>query len=96
MREIGYDAKPVRELALRDASDDLIWEYALAVHAIIITKDQDFPDKVLSSETAPVVIWLRIGNTSNRSLIAWLLPLWPEIIERIEMGDKLIEVRSKA
>jgi len=92
--EIGYDAKAVRDLSLREADDELIWEYALALKAAIITKDQDFPGKVLSRETAPVVIWLRIGNTSNRALLAWLLPLWPEIIERIETGDKLIEVRS--
>ena len=32
------------------------------------------------------IVWLRIGNTSNRALLAWLVPLWPEIISRIEAG----------
>ena len=56
---------------------------------------QDFADRLLSSRTAPSIVWLRIGNTSNRALLTWLLPLWPDILSRIESGDKLIEVREK-
>jgi hypothetical protein len=43
-----------------------------------------------------VVVWLRIGNTSNRALLAWLLPLWHEVISRIACGDNLVEVREKS
>jgi len=38
-----------------------------------------------------VIVWLRIGNTSNQALLSWYVALWPEII-RIELGDRLIEV----
>lgn len=95
LREAGHDAQAVRDLGLRDAEDSGIWEYALSHQAAIVTKDQDLADRLMSSRVAPVVVWLRIGNTSNRVLIAWLLPLWPEIISRIESSDKLIEVREK-
>ncbi len=95
LREAGYDVQAVRELGLREADDDAIWDYALADQAVIVTKDQDFADRLLSSKTAPIIVWLRIGNTSNRALLTWLLPLWPDIISRIESGDKLIEVREK-
>jgi hypothetical protein len=37
---------------------------------------------------------LRIGNTSNRTLLAWLLPLWPDVIAHIESGENLVEVRE--
>lgn len=95
LREAGCDVQDVRELGLREAEDDAIWDYALAHQAVIVTKDQDFADRLLSSGTAPIIGWLRIGNTSNRVLLTWLLPLWPDIISRIESGDKLIEVREK-
>jgi len=95
LREAGYDVQAVRELGLGEAEDDVIWDYALTNQAVIVTKDQDFADRLLSGRTAPIIIWLRIGNTSNRALLTWLLPLWPDILSHIQSGDKLIEVREK-
>jgi hypothetical protein len=40
-----------------------------------------------------VIVWLRIGNTSRRALLAWLSPLIPQIVKMIELGERLIEVR---
>lgn len=96
LHHAGHDVHAVRELGLREAEDSDIWDYALANHAAIITKDQDFADRLLASRSAPVIVWLRIGNTSNRALLSWLMPLWPEVISRIESGDNLVEVREKS
>lgn len=95
LREAGYEVQAVRELGLREAEDYAMWDYALANQAAIVTKDQDFADRLLSGRTAPIIVWLRTGNTSNRALLTWLLPLWPDILSRIQSGDKLIEVREK-
>lgn len=95
LQQAGHDVQAVRELGLHEAEDSDIWDSALANHAVVITKDQDFADRLLASPSAPVIVWLRIGNTSNRALLAWLLPLWPEVISRIESGDNLVEVREK-
>jgi len=94
LRETGHDVQAVRDLGLREAEDSDIREYAMANQVAVITKDQDFVERRLSSQSAPIVVWLRIGNTSNRALLAWLLPLWPEVIARINAGDKLVEVRE--
>ena len=96
LREGGHDVQSVRELGLQEAEDSDIWDYALANHSAVITKDQDFAERLLASRSAPVVVWLRIGNTSNRALLAWLLPLWHEVISRIACGDNLVEVREKS
>ena len=32
------------------------------------------------------------GATPNQSAGVWFVPLWPEIMRRIELGDRLIEV----
>jgi predicted nuclease of predicted toxin-antitoxin system len=95
LREAGYDAQAVREVGLREADDGAIWRHALIHRDIIVTKDQDFADRSLYDETAPTIVWLRIGNTSNRSLLELLLPLWPEVASRVQSGEKVIEVREK-
>jgi len=92
LRDSGCDAVAVREIGLRDATDAEIWNYALQQETAIITKDEDFPQRCLHSQNQPVIVWLRIGNTSNQALVNWLMPLWPAIIRRIQAGDRLIEV----
>ena len=95
LRDMGYDVQAVREIGLRDAEDAEIWSYALDNNAAIITKDQDFADRLLLVKGPPVIVWLRIGNTSNRRLLEWLLPLWKDILQRVEAGERLVEVRER-
>ena len=89
----GHQAEHVADVGLRDADDSPIWRYALQHQAIIITKDEDFPHRLSQSVTAPVIVWLRVGNTSRRALLQWFEPLLPQVIQLIEQGDRLIEVR---
>jgi predicted nuclease of predicted toxin-antitoxin system len=90
----GHQARHVADLGLAASNDTLIWEQALKTEAIIISKDEDFVDRWLVSRPRPAVIWLRKGNCSNRALMAWLEPLWPETVQRLEQGEKLIELRA--
>lgn len=68
LRENGYEAVAVREIGLREANDAEIWRYAVQEQGGIITKDEDFAERCLYSRDQPVVVWLRIGNTSNQAL----------------------------
>ncbi len=92
LTQAGHRGLHVEEAGLRNSDDDEIWTYALQQGAIVITKDEDFPDRCLRSTTTPIVVWLRIGNCRNPELLAWFLPLLAEVIARIESGDRLIEV----
>jgi predicted nuclease of predicted toxin-antitoxin system len=60
--------------------------------AILVTKDEDFAARFAQAETAPVIVWLRVGNTSNRALRAWLEARLPGIVQLAEQGHRLIEV----
>ena len=91
--ELGQEAVAVREVALRHAEDGPVWQYTLDHRVVIVTKDEDFPERSLRSAAAPQVVWLRIGNCSNRALFAWFRPLWPEIERRLLAGDRIVEVR---
>ena len=89
----GHQAKHVFELGLHTADDLAIWEPARNDQATIISKDEDFVDRwILSNQPVPF-IWIRKGNCSNTALLAWLEPLWPDAVKRLEQGEKLIELR---
>ena len=91
--EAGHDAKHVEDVGLREAEDQPVWRYALENQAVVITKDEDFADHARRSPSSPVIVWLRIGNASNRALRLWFVPQLPQIIAWIEQGHHLIQVR---
>jgi len=92
LSQLGHPSQAVRDVGLREAEDEPIWDYAAANGFVIITKDQDFADRVWRTQNGPPVIWLRVGNCTNETLRNRLLPVLSEIITRIESGDRLVEV----
>jgi predicted nuclease of predicted toxin-antitoxin system len=93
LREAGYDAQAVREVGLREADDGAIWRHAQAQGRVIVTKDEDFAQRAQTGAAGPVIVWLRIGNTSNAALRARLVPQLPELSRLIGQGYRLVEVR---
>jgi predicted nuclease of predicted toxin-antitoxin system len=87
----GYWAAHVRDLGMRDASDLLIWRYAAEQGAIIVTKDEDFAIMRARAEVGPQVVWLRVGNATNRVLRAHLDDVWPTVLRWLEAGEPLVE-----
>lgn len=83
----------MREIGLRDADDGAIWRHAEASGCIIVTKDEDFAQRVHATENGPSVVWLRVGNTSNAALRAWFVPRVPQIVAMIGQGTRLVEIR---
>lgn len=89
----GHVAEHVADVGLIAASDAEIWRYAMTQDAVLITKDEDFSDMVLLGRSAPVVIWVRVGNTTRRALLGWFEPLIDRMVEMIDAGEGLIELR---
>jgi len=89
----GHTAQHVDELGLREADDIVIWNHALSAGAVVITKDEDFGERTTRSSTGPVILWLRVGNATNRVLLQWLTPRWTQITALLDAGHRLIEVR---
>jgi predicted nuclease of predicted toxin-antitoxin system len=84
----------VFDIALLKATDPDIWEHARQQNAVIISKDEDFVDRWLLDQTPVVLIWIRKGNCSNRALLVWFEPLWPDTLKRLEQGERFIELRE--
>jgi predicted nuclease of predicted toxin-antitoxin system len=94
LEEQGLEARAVREVGLRDASDKVIWDFAAHGGWIIVTKDEDFPERVLRSRAGPQVVWLRIGNSTKRELLAWFASLLADILRELAAGRRIVEARQ--
>jgi predicted nuclease of predicted toxin-antitoxin system len=91
LRHAGCQAIHVGELALLTATDRQIWDEAISRSAVVVTKDRDFPLFRVASNDGPAILWVRVGNTDNRTLIAQILRALPAIIAAVERGETVIE-----
>lgn len=70
-----------------------MWLYPFEHEAVPITKNEDFPGMLVFGGAAPAIVWVRVGNTRPRALIEWFEPLIDQIVELIEAGNGLIQLR---
>jgi len=89
----GQLAEHVVDLGLGTASDSQIWAHALAIGAVIVTKDDDFARRRAVASTGPQIVWLRVGNSRTHVLLKWFGSVFPQILLLLEQGEVLIEVR---
>jgi predicted nuclease of predicted toxin-antitoxin system len=89
----GYPSEHVYALGNRPLTDMEICSAAIARCAVIVTKDQDFVALAKRNPSGPQVVWIRLGNVTNAALWKSLRPLLLEILEGLEAGERLIEVR---
>jgi predicted nuclease of predicted toxin-antitoxin system len=87
-----FEAKPVRDLNLREAEDDQIFFAAREANVIVITKDGDFVNLLERHGSPPKIIWLTCGNTSEAALQQILSSALPEAIRLLNSGDDLVEI----
>ncbi len=86
-RQHGEAAVHVREIGMRDSSDHEIAAEAVRRQAVIITKDSDY------SMGMPVpVVWLRIGNATNRRLFEVLDKHWSAIKREVGAGERVVSI----
>jgi predicted nuclease of predicted toxin-antitoxin system len=58
----------VRLVGLREADDDVVWEFARDQDFIIVSKDSDFHQRSFVLGFPPKVIWIRRGNCPTRDI----------------------------
>ncbi|MDA3874297.1 MAG: DUF5615 family PIN-like protein [Kiritimatiellae bacterium] len=91
--KLGLKLKRIRDIGLRDAEDEQIFDQARTKNTIVMTKDRDFVELVNRRGPPPQVIWLRCGNTSEDRLKQVLSQHLEEALTYIESGEPLVEIR---
>lgn len=75
----------------RNPSDSQIWEFARKHDLVIVTKDADFSERIITQSPPPWVVHLRFGNFRRNEFHALLARLWPQI-ETLLKSHKLVNV----
>jgi len=75
----------------RNPSDSQIWEFARKHDLVIVSKDADFSDRIITKSPPPWVVHLRFGNLGRDEYHALLARHWPRI-EKLLKSHKLVSV----
>ena len=87
-------ALAVRDLDLRDAEDQEIFQAAKREGSIVMTKDSDFVLLLERFGPPPQIIWITCGNTSNARLKEILTSTLPKALELLKSGERLVEISA--
>jgi predicted nuclease of predicted toxin-antitoxin system len=88
----GFAAEHVFDLHMETAPDSEIWSRAARTGAVIVTKDEDFVALATSSSSGPRVLWVRLGNSTRRELLAWMDRAWPAIARALDADERVVEI----
>lgn len=92
LKKAGYDSIHVREIGLRDAEDEAIFQKALREERTIISADTDFGYLLVKwNKKRPSVIIFRKGSERNPVKQTELLKVnLPELKDVIEAGSIIV------
>ena len=76
----------VRDVALAEADDAAVWEYARQHGYAIVSKDSDFQQRCFLHGAPPKVVWIRAGNCSVAT-IETLLRIHSAAIHTFDLDD---------
>ena len=85
--------KPLREIALDDAKDPIIYAAARRFGKIVVvTKDEDFVELVERLGPPPQVLWLTVGNATTMELRVILGKTFTNALARLIAGASVVEI----
>ncbi|BBO21110.1 MAG: DUF5615 family PIN-like protein [Burkholderiales bacterium] len=88
----GIEACALRDLGLRDATDERIFQSARREGIVIVSKDSDFVELSLKYGTPPQLIWITCGNVTNRHLKQVFSTALPTALDLIKSGEAIVEI----
>ena len=91
-RTFRVEAYALRDLHLRDAEDDQIFQKARHQGIVVISKDSDFVEMVLRLGAPPQLLWVTCGNVTNCRLQNLLTQLFPRAQELLASGEAIVEI----
>jgi predicted nuclease of predicted toxin-antitoxin system len=90
----GINVRSMRALELRDADDEVIFQKAKEQKVVLMSKDADFVKLLDRFGPPPRILWVTAGNTSNARMREILAKHLPTILEMLNKGEPLIEIKG--
>lgn len=92
LEAIGLAATHVSSIVGFGVSDEIIAQEAERLQAILVTKDADFVQMSAGGALACQIVWVRLGNMSNRALWTILHPVLPQILSELRRGERVVQL----
>ena len=89
-------AVALRDIGLRDAEDETIFQAAKTARVVVMTKDADFILLLNKFGAPPQILWLTCGNTTNERLKEILTATLSEALTLLASGEPLVEISDAA
>ena len=83
----GHEAHHVSALKMSDASDTVIWNYAI---------DEHFAQRRSFAKTGPVIVWVRLGIAGTKALLELFEQGFPSVGIAVQRGETLIELARRS
>ena len=93
LRGWGCGCIHVLEIGLHDTDDVEIWERASDEGWIVVSKDEDFIFLASRPRDVGRLIWVRLGNCRNATLLAAFDRARAALVHAITSGQRVIELR---
>lgn len=68
LADLFPDSEHVRNVGLKDADDEAIWQHAKHDGFIIVSKDTDFHQRSVLLGHPPKVVWVALGNCATQDV----------------------------
>jgi len=87
LRSNGWDATHVREIAMSEAADAEILDFAARESRVVIALDRDFPQMVaLTAVTRPSVVLVRQQGLRAADIAVLLASIWRDHENSLDRG----------
>lgn len=86
------EAYALRDLQLRDADDEHIFQQARQANMVIISKDSDFVEMVLRFGIPPQLLWVTCGNVTNQRLQNLFNQVFLQAQALLVSGEAVVEI----
>src|SRR5688572_11695742 len=93
LRGKGHECQHVLEVALDESDDMHLWTYAANAGQIVVSKDEDFVFLANRPSDTGRLIWVRLGNCRNASLLAAFDQALDAIVRVMDSGQRIVELR---
>lgn len=95
-QRFGVEAKALREMGMREATDRAIFAAARRAGVVLVSKDIDFVDLVQQHGAPPQLLWVTCGNVSNRRLQTVFAATFPQALDLLRDGRPVVEIGDAA